>query len=112
MAEVRKEKEEAPRIDITVEIKQVKIEDSILQGTEAMTIVGTDKKTIPVPFESPLKYTYSSLTEDYVFKYAILQDEELMGILYMEIPYRYKFSKRFKIDDWFVVKPYDKASIG
>jgi hypothetical protein len=34
-----------------------------------------------------------------------------MGILYLEIPYRYKFTKRFKIDDWFTVKPYDKNNL-
>lgn len=34
-----------------------------------------------------------------------------MGVLYLEIPYRYKCSKRFKIDDWFVVKPYEKAGV-
>lgn len=34
-----------------------------------------------------------------------------MGVLYLEIPFRYKFSKKFKIDDWFVIKPYDKAAL-
>ena len=35
-----------------------------------------------------------------------------MGVLYLEIPpYRYKCSKRFKVDDWFVVKPYEKAGV-
>lgn len=65
-----------------------------------------------VPFKSPISYTYSSLSEDFIFKYAILQDDELIGVLYLEIPYRYKFSKKFKIDDWFVVKPYEKATVG
>jgi hypothetical protein len=51
------------------------------------------------------------LSEDFIFKYAILQDDELIGVLYLEIPYRYKFSKKFKIDDWFVVKPYDRAAV-
>lgn len=32
-------------------------------------------------------------------------------MLYLEIPYRYKFSKKFKIDDWFVVKPYERATV-
>ena len=34
-----------------------------------------------------------------------------MGILYLEIPYRYKLTKVFKIDDWFSVKPYDKNNL-
>ena len=40
-----------------------------------------------------------------------MQEDDLLGVLYLEIPYRYKFSKKFKIDDWFVVKPYDKAAL-
>lgn len=31
--------------------------------------------------------------------------------MYLEIPYRYKYTKKFKIDDWFPVKPYEKATI-
>jgi len=64
-----------------------------------------------IPFEKPLTYSYTKLTEDYIFKYAIVQEDDLLGVLYLEIPYRYKFSKKFKIDDWFVVKPYDKAAL-
>ena len=30
----------------------------------------------------------------------------------MEVPYRYKFTRRFKIDDWFVVKPYEQMGQG
>lgn len=66
---------------------------------------------IQIPMEKPLHYEYDSLTEDFVFKYAILQEDELVGVLYLEIPYRYKCSKRFKIDDWFIVKPYEKTGI-
>lgn len=61
--------------------------------------------------EKPLQYAYTKLNEDFIFKFAILQEDELMGVLYLEIPYRYKCSKRFKIDDWFIVKPYDKVGI-
>lgn len=112
--------EKEHKIDISVDIKQVKYENTILQGTEAMTIIRDDKKSLTVslksdskiPFAKPLIYSYGSLTEDYIFKYAILQDDELLGILYLEIPYRYKFSKKFKIDDWFAVKPYEKATVG
>jgi hypothetical protein len=48
------------------------------------------------------------LHTDYVFKFAILHQDDLVGILYLEIPYRYKFTKKFKIDDWYQCKPYDK----
>lgn len=44
-----------------------------------------------------------------MFKFAVLQNDDLMGILYLEVPYRYKFTRRFKIDDWFIVKPYDQG---
>ena len=64
-----------------------------------------------MPFIKPQIYTYDKLSEDFIFKYAILQDDELVGVLYLEIPYRYKCTKRFKIDDWFVVKPFDKTEL-
>lgn len=58
-----------------------------------------------------MNYSYNRLNEDFIFKFAILQEDQLVGILYLEIPYRYKCTKRFKIDDWFVVKPFDKAEV-
>lgn len=39
---------EGPRIDITVDIKQVKIHDDVLQGTEAMTVIKEEKQSIAV----------------------------------------------------------------
>ena len=101
--------EEPPRIQISVDLRQVKINDQTLVPAEAMTVWQEEKKTFHVPFESPVVFTYNSLMDDFVFKFAILHDEELIGVLYLEIPYRYKFSKRFKIDDWFVVKPFEKT---
>ena len=62
-----------------------------------------------IPFAQDTKFVFDSLMKNFTFKYALLQNEEIMGILYLEIPFKYKFTKRFKIDDWFAVKPFDKA---
>lgn len=38
------------------------------------------------------------------FKFAVLEDEDLAGFLYLEIPNRYKRVKSFSVDDWFPIK--------
>lgn len=40
--------DEGPRIDITIEIKQVKIHDDVLQGAEAMTVIKEEKQSVSV----------------------------------------------------------------
>ena len=88
-----------------------------MQGAEAVTVFEGRKEAVQVgsgeqvPFAKPLTYTYSKLTEDYIFKFAITQDEEFLGILYLEIPYKYKYQKRFKIDDWFALKNPDRKTL-
>jgi hypothetical protein len=63
-------------------------------------------------------YSFDTLHKKFVFKFALLQLENILGILYLEIPFKYKFSKKFKvnkrltkIDDWFPVKPFDKCQL-
>jgi hypothetical protein len=40
--------DEGPRIDITIDIKQIKIQDDVLQSAEAMTVIKEEKQSIPV----------------------------------------------------------------
>lgn len=46
-------REEPPKIDITVEIKQVKVQDDLVQGAEAMTILKDEKKSVSVHCDDP-----------------------------------------------------------
>ena len=43
-----REREEPARIEILVEVKQVKLDDDILQGAEAMTVMRDEKKSVSV----------------------------------------------------------------
>lgn len=51
-----------------------------------------------------MKYKFDSLLKNFIFKFAILQNgslktdsDEILGVLYLEIPFRYKFTKKFKV---------------
>lgn len=59
-----------------------------------------EKMSIPLPFSKPLVYRYQKLTDECIYKFAISQDDDLLGVLYVEIPHKYKSQKKFKIEDW------------
>ena len=48
--------------------------DSILQDCEAITVLSDEKKSFRVPFTDPIKYSFKKLTDDFIFKFAVLQD--------------------------------------
>ena len=39
----------------------------------------------------------------------VITVEDILGLLYLEIPFKYKFTKKFKIDDWFQLRPFEKG---
>ena len=39
-----------------------------------------------------------------IFKFALTNDKDLIGFIYLEIPPRFKVIKGFEIDDWFPIK--------
>ena len=71
-------REEPPKIDITVEIKQVKVHDDLVQGAEAMTILKDEKKSVSV----------ASLDADSFREAAELQLLEANGRLHLQVRHR------------------------
>ena len=68
-------RDEPPKIEITVEIRQVKIQDDIVQGAEAMTILRDEKKSVSVAAAHP----------DSVREASGLQLREAHGGLHLQV---------------------------
>ena len=101
-------------MEVTIELKQIKqsgrhcvTPDRTVQMAEAITVVNDEKMSIQIPFSKPLVYRYKKLTEECIYKFAVMQDDNLLGALYIEIPHQYKSQKKFKIEDWQPLKHLD-----
>lgn len=49
-------------------------------------------------------YHFEQVEEEMVFKFAVTSNKDLLGFLYLEIPQKFKFSKDFRLEDWFPIK--------
>lgn len=45
-----------------------------------------------------------------VFKFAVLDGGDLLGFLNLEIPYRHRGIKSFKMDEWYPIKKHETES--
>jgi hypothetical protein len=67
-------------------------------------VFNEEKMSMQIPFSKPLVYRYSKLTDECIYKFAVSQDDEFLGVLYIEIPPKYKSQKKFKIEEWQTLK--------
>lgn len=91
-------------VNLTLEIKEVRYGRRQVNAPEITTMLNNSKVVCPVPFESPLKYSFKRTEDEMVFKFAVTSGGDLLGFIYMEIPQKFKTIKKFRLDDWFPVK--------
>ncbi len=100
-------KEEKAFIDdaqVNIQIKSLRYGNKALTSPSVTTVFNGNKVTLDVPFKKSLKYSFKTIEEDMVFKFAVTGGGDLLGFIYMEIPNKFKTMKKFKLDDWFPVK--------
>lgn len=71
---------------VHISIKDVRYGDSYIKNPSITTIYEGNKLVLPIPFERDLFYEYEKVEDPMTFKFAITQEDDLLGFLYLEIP--------------------------
>ena len=95
---------ENPVVTVTIKILDVRIGDKKILKPSSIHQKGSIKVENIIPHQDPIEFRFATIDEEIILKFAILQDQDLMGFIYLEIPQRFKKIKKFIIDDWFPVK--------
>jgi hypothetical protein len=101
---LKSEQSKVPEVKLTIDIKEFKLGNKKVAASEVITIHKGNKTTLKVPFNKPLDFSFASVDNNMVFKFAVTGSGDLLGFIYLEIPKKFKTMKFFKLDDWFPIK--------
>ena len=91
-------------VNVAIDVKDIRFSHNSVTAPEVTGIVNGSKVIASIPFKEPLNYQFKRIEEEMVFKFAVTSAGDLLGFIYLEIPQKFKTTKKFKIDDWFPVK--------